>query len=67
MVVLSTGRGAVVRSLAGDSHVVGMAFGHTGIGDAGEFCRMERFDVFGAAVAHAGTQAAEHLVDNLEE
>ncbi len=44
-----------------------MAFGHTGVGDAGELGLMEGIDVFRSAIAHSGTQTAEHLIDNLVE
>lgn len=58
-------RTAVVGSLAGDGHIVRVAFHHTGIGDAGKLGLMQGFDVGGTTVSHAGTQAAYHLIYDL--
>ena len=44
-----------------------MALLHTRIRDSDETCFFQRLDVFGSAVAHTGSQAADHLVDHLFE
>src|SRR5437773_10967348 len=51
---------AVIRSFLGDVDVVGRAVGHALGGDAAESRRAAQgFDVISAAVAHAGSQAAD--------
>ena len=60
--------GVVVGGFAGDLDVVGVRFDHAGVGDLDEAgARAEFFDGFGAAIAHAGAEAADHLVDEIAE
>ena len=56
---------AVVRRLLGDDHVVRVAFAHPGAGDAHEAGLLQGGHVPGAAVAHAGPQAAQVLDHDL--
>ena len=46
-------RCAIVGSLGCDGHIVGMALGDTGIGDAGEFGIVQGIDVARSAISHA--------------
>lgn len=46
---------------------MGMAFKYTCVGDAGEFSLVKSLDVMCSAIAHTGTEAADHLVYDLEE
>src|SRR5215212_9102705 len=49
-------------------NIVGMAFRHAGAGDAAEAgFAAEGFDIGGAAVAHAGAEAADHLIDEVAQ
>ena len=57
----------VVRRLARDSDVVGMAFCHAGVGYSAEFGLVEVGDMFGAAIAHSGAQPARHLVNHFKQ
>ena len=54
----------VVRRLAGDDDLVRMALLHTGVGDAGELGIVEIHDAGCTAVAHAGTETADELVED---
>jgi len=58
---------AIIGSFGSDGHIVRMAFGHTGVGDTCELCLVKRLDVGSSAVSHAGTEAANHLVNYLVE
>src|SRR5437763_1134893 len=59
---------AVIRCFLGDVDIVQVAFGHAGGGDAAEAgFGAEAFDVGGAAVAHAGAEAADHLIDKIAQ
>ncbi len=56
---------AIVGSLAGDHYVVDVAFAESGAADAHEAGFLQEFgDGGAAAVAHAGFQSANHLVDD---
>ena len=55
-------QGTLDGRLARYGHVVRVAFGHAGIGDAGERCVVQGLDIGRAAVAHACAEAAQHLV-----
>ena len=57
-------RTAVVGSLAGDGHIVRVAFHHTGIGDAGEFGIMQLLYIGSAAISHTCTQTAGQLINH---
>ena len=48
-------RTTVVRSLAGNSHIVRMAFQYTGIGDTGKLGVVQLHDVVRTAISHART------------
>ena len=58
-------RSAVIGSLAGDSNIMRMALGNTGISDAGKFSRMKFVDINGTTITHTGTKSAEHLINHL--
>ena len=59
---------AIIRCFLSYHHIMRMAFGHTGGGDADELgFVLEGGDVFGAAVAHAGAEAAYELPDDFGE
>ena len=57
----------IVGSFAGDGDVVRMALGAAGIGDADELGLLQVLDGAAARVAHAGLQAANHLVEHFAE
>ena len=55
----------IVRGLAGNHHVVDMALAQAGAADAHEARLLQQFgNGRAAAVAHAGFQAADHLIDD---
>ena len=56
---------AVIGRFTRNGYIVGVAFGNTGIGDAGKLGLMQGFDVGGTTVSHAGTQTAYHLIYDL--
>src|SRR5450631_1687784 len=55
----------IVRSLAGDHHVVDVALAEAGAADAHEASLLQQFWNGGAsAITHAGLQSADHLMDD---
>ena len=58
---------AVIRSLAGDGHIVGVAFGHTGSCNAHKLSFVQSLNVGCTAIAHSGTQTAKHLIHHFVE
>src|SRR5690349_20759501 len=58
----------VIRRFFRDRDVVWMAFGHARGADSGESRVLpQQLDVLRAAIAHAGTQAADELIDKISQ
>ena len=56
----------VVGSFLGDIDIVGVALLQAGAGDADKLAvGAQLFNIVGAAVAHAGTETAHHLINGL--
>ena len=58
---------AVIRRLARDGNIVGMALLHTRRGDADELSLLERLDVPRTAVTHTGANTADQLEDRFRK
>src|SRR4051794_33940591 len=59
---------AVIWGLLGDRNIVRMALGHAGRGDPAEAGVLSQLlDVAGAAVTHAGAEAADELIDEVTQ
>ena len=54
----------IVGSFARDCNVVGVTFLYTGVGDAGEFGTVQRFDRSCTAITHTRTETTDKLVDD---